>query len=547
MTHGVAIEGARPERRSGWGAAAGLLVLTIIPSLGGLTRLASLANIVAPQADHARFAARPWVLVAHIVAGLVFATFGAVQFVPSLRRGSARVHRALGRVLVVAGIVAGFSGMAVMLAFDASPTQGPPLHAMRALSGLALVGFIARAVAAIRARDFAAHEAWMKRAYAIGVAPGVQALSLAPLIVLVGDNQLTNTLGMAAGWAISLAVAERSIHAARRDARANTHSATMSAVVYERYGSPDEFRVANVRRPTPARGQVLVRVEASSINALDRRMLRADPFLVRLNNGLLRPSKKKILGADVAGVVEAVGEGVTSVSVGERVFGDASHDALGCFAEYVCLRETAVSRMPGGIDAIRAASLPLAAGTALQAVRERAALRPGQRALVYGAGGAVGGYLVQILKAYGVHVVAVCSKRSAAAVRALGADEVLEVTGPLPKGAAFDVVFGVNGYRPIREFLAVLAPTGKYLMIGGESAQLFEALWRSALNKSVDVLTMNPKLLQTDLRELRALVESKALRPMVDAVYPLERVADALRAVEAGEARGKVVISVSAP
>jgi NADPH:quinone reductase-like Zn-dependent oxidoreductase/uncharacterized membrane protein len=534
MTHGVAIEGEPAARRSGWAAAAGLLVLTIIPSLGGLTRLASLANIVAPQTDHARFASRPWVLVAHIVAGLVFATFGAVQFVPSLRRGSARVHRALGRVLVVAAIVAGFSGMAVMLAFDASPTQGPPLHAMRALSGLALVGFIARAVAAIRARDFAAHEAWMKRAYAIGVAPGVQALSLAPLIVLVGDTQLTNTLGMAAGWAISLAVAERSIHAARRDARAKTHTATMTAVVYERYGSPDEFRVANVPRPTPAKGQVLVRVEASSLNALDRRMLRADPFLVRLNNGLLRPSKKKILGADVAGVVEAVGEGVTS------------HDALGCFAEYVCVRESAVSRMPSGIDAIRAASLPLAAGTALQAVRERAALRPGQRALVYGAGGAVGGYLVQILKAYGAHVVAVCSKRSAAAVRAFGADEVFDVTEPLPKGAAFDVVFGVNGYRPIREFLAVLAPTGKYLMIGGESAQLFEALWRSALNKSVDVLTMDPKLLQTDLRELRALVESKALRPMVDAVYPLDRVADALRAIEAGEARGKVVIAVSA-
>jgi NADPH:quinone reductase-like Zn-dependent oxidoreductase/uncharacterized membrane protein len=519
----------------------GLLVLTIIPLLGGFARLASIAHIAAPQADQGRFAARPWVLVAHVVSGLLFAALGALQFVPSLRSGGSRVHRALGRVLVAAGIVAGLSGMAVMLVFAPAPTQGPPLHAMRALSGVALVGFIARGVAAIRARDFTAHQAWMKRAYAIGVAPGVQALSIAPLFVIAGDTELTYTLGMAAGWVISLAVAERSIRAGRRAAQA----ATMTAVVYDRYGSPDEFRVTTVPRPTPAKGEVLVRVEASSLNALDRRMLRADPFLVRLNNGLLRPSQKKILGADIAGVVEAVGEGVVTVSVGDRVFGDASHDALGAFAGYVCVRESAVTHRPRGLDAMQAASIPLAASTALQAVRERAALRPGQRALVYGAGGAVGGYLVQIAKAYGAHVVAVCSKRSAAVVRAFGADEVLDVSERLPEGAAFDVVFGVNGYRPIREFLAVLAPTGKYVMIGGESAQIFEALWRSALNRSVDVLTMDPKLLQTDLRELRALVESGVLRPMVDAVYPLDRVADALRAVEAGEARGKVVISVS--
>ncbi|MBL8680440.1 MAG: DUF2306 domain-containing protein [Myxococcales bacterium] len=522
-----------------------MLALSIIPVLGGLVRLASFTGLAAPQSDHARFAARPWVLGAHIVAGVLFATLGALQFAPALRRAGARVHRALGLVVVPAAVLTGLSGFATMIVFDPAPTQGPVLHTLRALSGLALLAFVARGALAIRAKDTHGHRAWMTRAYAIGIAPGVQAFALAPLVVTGGETELTYTLGMAIGWAISLAVAERSIRAARVEPSA-TSAVPMKAVVYERYGSPDELRVAEVKKPTPGKGQVLVRVEASSLNAADRRLLRADPFLARLDNGLFRPSKKKILGADFAGTVEAIGEGVSSVTVGQRVFGDASHDAFGGFAEFVCVRESAVAPIPKGLDATRAAALPLAASTALQAVRERAKVTRGQRVLIYGAGGAVGGYLVQVAKAYGAHVTAVCSKRSVDAVRGFGADVVLDVRDPLPSDGRFDAVFGVNGYRPVREYLSILGPEGRYVMIGGDNGQIFGALARSAFNRSIIVLTMDPALLQKDLEELRALVEDGRLIPMVDAVYPLERVADALRAVEAGEVRGKIVITVGA-
>lgn len=541
MNHVVALEATPATRRSGWAITVGFLVLSVIPALGGVLRLASFSGVSAPQADHARFAAHPWVLAAHIVTALLFSAAGALQFAPALRRGS-RVHRVLGLVLVPSGIVGALSGVATMIVFAPSPTQGAALHALRIVSAALLLGFIVRGALAIRAKDFAAHGEWMKRAYAIGVAPGVQAFALGVFMAIDGDTKLANTLGMAAGWAISLAVAERSIRASR--ARATAVASTMKAVVYERYGAPDALVVESVLRPSPAKGQVLVRVEASSLNALDRRMVRADPFLVRLNNGLFRPTKKKILGADIAGVVEAVGEGVTSVRVGDRVFGDTSHDTLGGFAEYVCVRADAVAKVPSGLDSKSAASLPLAGSTALQAIRDVAAVTRGQRVLVYGAGGAVGGYLVQIAKSYGAHVTAVCSKRSSSAVRAFGADEVLDVTDSLPRETPFDAVFGVNGYRPIREFLSLLAPHAKYVMVGGDSAQIFEALTRSVIHRSVAVLTLDPERVQKDLLELAALVDAGRLRPMVDAVYPLERVADALRAVEAGDVRGKVVITV---
>lgn len=525
-----------------WLTPLGLLALAAIPSLAGGARLASFAGLVPRLEDHERFASRPFALALHIVPSLIFAVLGALQFAPSLRRGRPAVHRALGTVLVPAALLAGLSGVVTMLVFPPAETAGPPLHVLRLASAVALLGFTACGALALAQRHHHRHGEWMTRAYAIGIAPGTQALILAPTLLFGGASERSFTLGMAAGWVANLVVAERVIRR-RQAARAQSIAPLMKAISYERYGSPDELRVTQVPRPTPGPGQVLVRIEATSLNSLDRRMLRADPFLVRLTNGLFRPTKRRVLGADIAGVIEAIGPGGQRHQAGARVFGESSNDGLGCFAQYVCVRESSVAPIPEGLSATEAASLPLAAGTALQAVRDRARVTAGQHVLIHGAGGGVGAYLVQLARAYGARVTAVCGRRSVEVVRALGADVVLDTTQALPPGQHFDAVFGVNGYRPLREYLSLLGPGGVYVMVGGDGRQLFEALVLGITKRNVEVLTMNPALLPTDLAELSTLVANGALRPLVDRVWPLERTADALRAVEAGTARGKQVLT----
>lgn len=317
---------------------------------------------------------------------------------------------------------------------------------------------------------------------------------------------------------------------------------TMRAVTYRRYGSPEELRIEQVRVPTPGPTQVLVRVAASSINALDRRMLRADPFLVRLDNGLFRPSRRTVLGADFAGEVVAVGASVTAVRPGDRVFGHSMHDALGAFAEYVCVEQRSCAPLPCSRTERAAASLALAGATALQAARDIAKLTHGHRVLIHGSGGAVGGYLLQICKAYGAHVTAVCSERSVAICRSMGADEVYTLDQRRSIEPRHHALFVVNGRRPMREHLAHLRPNGRVIMIGGTSRQIFEALLSSMLTRRVRVLTLDPSKIDADLRELRARVDRGQLTPMVSAVRSLDELAQTLGEIEAGRLHGKVVI-----
>lgn len=555
----------------------GLVALGAFPALAGLARLASFAG-ASRLPDDARFADHPIALATHVASALAFSMLGALQLWPGLRAHAPRVHRSLGRALVPAGVLAALSGIATMIVYDAAPTAGLAIHAMRIASALVLLVSLALGTRAIVRRDLGAHRAWMTRAYAIGIAPGVQALFLAPLAFGLGiDTEATFTIGMALGWAVSLAVAERSILVAARhrapSGDATTHegtthdvttregtteSTTMNAVVYDRYGGPDELYLARVPRPTPKGDQVLVRVEASAVNAADRRLLRADPFLARFASGLLRPTMR-VLGADVAGVIEAIGPDVRDRRVGERVFGETSNEGFGGFAEHVALRERAVAPVPEGLDTIAAASLPLACSTALQAVRERAKVHEGMRVLVWGAGGGVGTSLVQIARSYGAHVTAVCGPKSVELARSLGADEVLDHTkhdhtaldpASLPAGS-FDVVFAVNGDRPLARSLALVRPGGLYLMIGGSTRQIFEALvlgsfhgWRTG--KRAETLTLDPSLAGEDLAEIRALVARGALRPIVDRVLPMTEAADAIRLLESGHVRGKIVLDATA-
>ncbi|MBX3221869.1 MAG: DUF2306 domain-containing protein [Labilithrix sp.] len=541
----------------------GLVCLGAFPAFAGVVRLASFAQGGPTLPDAERFASHPGALAVHVAAGLLYTLLGAIQFAPALRRRRPALHRIAGRIVAPAGLAAGLSGLWTMLAYPASPTAGLPIHAMRVVAAASMITFLVAGLAALTRRDFRAHGAWMTRAYAIGIAGGTQALMLAPLTLLFGvDTEATFTVGMALGWLVNLGAAERIVRrrrsraAATREprasARAHTCAEPMKAIAYERYGSPDELHFARVPRPSPGPGQVLVRVEATSLNAVDRRMLRADPFLVRLANGIVRP-RARILGADVAGVIEAVGPGVRARSVGERVFGESSNEGLGAFAEYVCLRESSVAAIPTGLDALSAAALPLAASTALQAVRECARVQAGQRVLVYGAGGGVGGYLVQIAKAFGATVTAVCGPRSVASLRALGADDVLDRTRlrALETRARFDVVFGVNGYRPLARYIDLLASGGIYVMVGGDGRQIFEALVLGALRarsggRRVKVLNMDASLASRDLEELRALVARGALRPVVDRVMPLAQAARAMRVLEEGHVRGKIVLDARA-
>ncbi len=325
----------------------------------------------------------------------------------------------------------------------------------------------------------------------------------------------------------------------------------MKAITYQRYGGPEVLRLSERPKPTPGEGEILVRVRAASINAADYRMMRADPFLVRLNNGLFSP-KKQVLGIDLAGIVEQVGPKVTRFKAGDEVFGHTFRDGGG-FAEYVRVPESGVALKPAGLDFEQAASVVLAGMTALQAARDRARVRSGQSVLIQGAGGGVGTLLVQVAKAYGAHVTAVCGPGSVELVRSLGADRVVDYTRRdfTSEDARYDAIFGVNGHHPLTGYRDALKPGGTYVMVGGESRQLFEAMFPGALRfagsgRNIELLTLDADRKADDLQELRELIAAGQLRPIIDRVLPLAEAPAAMRYVEQGHVRGKVVLRIAA-
>lgn len=325
----------------------------------------------------------------------------------------------------------------------------------------------------------------------------------------------------------------------------------MKAIVYERYGGPEVLHLGERERPTPGEGEVLVRVRAASINAADYRLMRANPFLVRFANGLFSPKKRR-LGADVAGVVEQIGPKVTRLGVGDEVFGHTFHDGGGGFGEYVCVRESALACKPEGLDFEQSAAVVLAGLTALQAVRERARVRPGQSLLIQGAGGGVGTLLVQVAKAYGAHVTAVCGPGSVELVASLGADRVIDYTRQdfTREDVRYDAIFGVNGHHPLAAYRDSLKPGGTYVMVGGNDRQLFEAMLLGPLRftgsgRNIELLTLDADRHPEDLEELRELIAAEELRPIIDRVLPFTEVVEGMRYVEKGHVRGKVVLQVA--
>lgn len=323
----------------------------------------------------------------------------------------------------------------------------------------------------------------------------------------------------------------------------------MKAIVYRTYGSPDVLTLEEVTKPVAQDGQVLVKVVAASTAAGDWHVMRGEPFLARFMLGLFKP-KYNILGADVAGRVEAVGRNVKHFQPGDEVFGDLSNVGFGAFAEYVAAPEQTFAHKPSNLTFAEAAAVPVSAITALQALRDHGKLQPGQQVLINGASGGVGTFVVQIAKAFGAEVTAVCSTSKIEMVRALGADHVIDYTKEdfTQSGKHYDLVVAANGYRPLKDYQRVLKPQGRYLMVGGTNAQMFEAIllgpWRSKKDGQQFGM-MLAKSTQPDLVALKELIEAGKLKPVIDRSFPLTGVPDAIRYVEAGHARGKVVIEVA--
>lgn len=318
----------------------------------------------------------------------------------------------------------------------------------------------------------------------------------------------------------------------------------MKAIVYTEYGSPDVLRFEDVEKPVPGNDEVLVRVHAASANPADWHLMRAEPFLARLANGLLKPKNTR-LGADVAGRVEAIGGNATQFQVGDEVFGEMPLDKLGSFAEYVCAPEELLALKPAGMTFEQAAAVPLAAFTALQGLRDKGRIQPGQKVLINGASGGVGTFAVQIAKSFGTEVTGVCSTRNLDLVRSIGADHVIDYTQQdfTRTGRRYDLIFDAVGNRSVSDLKRALSPNGICSVAGFTSlSRLFQT---SLLGGKKVGMMKTAKANKEDLIFIKGLLEAGKVVPVIDRRYPLAETAEAIRYLERGHARGKVVITVA--
>jgi NADPH:quinone reductase-like Zn-dependent oxidoreductase len=324
----------------------------------------------------------------------------------------------------------------------------------------------------------------------------------------------------------------------------------MKAIICTKYGSPDVLQLQEVAKPALQDDEVLIKIHAASINARDWRFMRAKPFFIRLMPGGFLQPKNKILGGDVAGRVEAVGSNVKQFKPGDDVFGYLpSSTGRGTFAEYVCTNQNAITLKPVNLTFEQASAVPVAALTALQGLRDRGNIQAGQKVLINGASGGVGTFALEIAKAFGADVTAVCSTRNFEMVRSLGADHVIDYTREdfTRNGQQYDLILAVNGYHPISDYLRALDPEGAYVVAGGSMFQLIQAASsRNRISKTGEQKISVASLVQSqkDLIFMKELVESGKVIPVIDGCYPLSKIAEAFWYFEKEHAKGKVVITV---
>jgi len=323
----------------------------------------------------------------------------------------------------------------------------------------------------------------------------------------------------------------------------------MKAITHDRYGSPDTLRLRDVATPALDDDGVLVRVRAASVNAFDWHLLRGHPHLVRTSAGFRRP-KRLVAGVDLAGEVEAVGRNVTRFRPGDAVFGERG----GAFAEYVVAKEDSLAPKPANLTFEQAAAMPMAGFTALQAIRDKARVAAGQRVLVNGAGGGVGTFAVQLAKAYGAHVTAVTGPATTDLVRSLGADAVIDYTQEdfTRRGERWDVILDISATPSMVACRRALSPSGVLVVVGAPKGNWFAPIRRPLLavllsrfgGRGRRLLPFLAEQRQADLIALRDLAEAGTITPAIDRCYPLGEAAAAIRHVEEGHARGKVVIAI---
>lgn len=319
----------------------------------------------------------------------------------------------------------------------------------------------------------------------------------------------------------------------------------MKSIQYEKYGSPDVMELRDVPKPEPNDDQVLIKIQAASVNAYDWHFLTADIFLIRFMGGGVFKPKYTGLGADIAGIVEEVGKNITQFKPGDEVFGMVR----GGFAEYACAKEASLALKPSNLSFDEAAAVPMAGITALQGLRNEGQIQSGQKVLINGASGGVGTFAVQIAKSFDAEVTAVCSSQNVEQAHSIGADHVIDYTKEdfTRSGKQYDIIFAANGYHKLSAYKRALTPKGIYIMAGGTMRQIFQSMllgWLYSEKNGRKMSGVSAKGNQKDLVNLKELIESGKVTPVIDKRYPLSEAAEALRYLGAGHARGKLVITV---
>jgi NADPH:quinone reductase-like Zn-dependent oxidoreductase len=324
---------------------------------------------------------------------------------------------------------------------------------------------------------------------------------------------------------------------------------TMKAIVQDKYGSADVLELTDIDIPVVGDDDVLLRVHAASAHIGDWHFMTGLPYLFRIAGSGLRAPKARVRGTDVAGRVEAVGKDVTQCQPGDEVFGVCD----GSFAEYATARQDKVAPKPANLTFEQAASVPTSGCTALQALRDKGKVQPGQKVLIIGAAGGVGSFAVQIAKAFGAHVTGVCSTTKVDLVRSIGADEVIDYTRDdlAEVGQRYDLILDIAGNRSVSHLRRALAPRGQVVIVGGEGG----GRWFGGIDRQLRAQMLSPFVSQKlgtliskpngeDLVVLNELIEAGKVTPVIDTAYPLSGVPEAIRHLEEGHARGKVVITV---
>jgi NADPH:quinone reductase-like Zn-dependent oxidoreductase len=364
------------------------------------------------------------------------------------------------------------------------------------------------------------------------------------------SSRIVSTILIVVGVALAALAIAMSHNAAPAPAPAlRSDAVRMDAIVYRQYGSPDVLKLEQVEKPTPAANELLIKVHDASLNPLEWHFMRGTPYIMRLQVGMGRPKVTR-LGIDFSGTVEAVGADVRQFKVGDDIFGAAN----GALAQYVTSTEIGLALKPSNMTFAQAAAVPIAAITALQGLRDKGQIKAGQKILINGASGGVGTFAVQIAKSFGADVTGVCSTRNVNLVRSLGADHVIDYTKEdFTKGSErYDLIFDTVGNHALLDYRRVLNPHGIFVIVGAQS----DDPWLGPLSSPIKAFVISPFISQkfsmlmadvnqtSDLDTLRDLMQAGKVTPVIDRQYPLKETPAAMRYLEQGHARGKVIVSL---